>query len=136
MRSYRIERFHMGNLMRGDDLLQGLAQRVRAAEISSGYVWAVGTLDSCAFRSAGGEPRAMLDGPLEIITCSGNISQKNAEPVLHLHMSVGDRKGRVYGGHVLPGNGVVVLEFCIAEFSGSPLVRERDEKLGLDLWRT
>ncbi len=134
MRSYKIEQFHMGRLVQGEDLLHGLVQRVHAVEILSGYVWAVGTLDCSVFRSPPGEPQITLDGPLEIVTCTGNVSQKHSKSVLHLHMGVADRKGRVYGGHVVPGNRVVVLEFCVAEFSGSPLVRERDEKLGLDLW--
>ena len=134
MRSYNIEQFHMGRLARGEDLLHGLVQRVHAAKILSGYIWAVGTLDCSAFRSPGSKPQVTLDGPLEIVTCTGNVSQKNSRSVLHLHMGVADRKGRVHGGHVVPGNRVVVLEFCVAEFSGPPLVRERDNELGLDLW--
>jgi predicted DNA-binding protein with PD1-like motif len=44
-----------------------------------------------------------LEGPLEILSCIGNISLKDGIPFVHAHMTLADAKGRAYGGHVMPG---------------------------------
>lgn len=37
-----------------------------------------------------------IDGPLEIVSCTGTLSPDGC----HIHASVSDREGRCYGGHL------------------------------------
>ena len=41
-----------------------------------------------------------FSGAYEIVSLSGNITQKDGKPYLHLHFSAGDSAGRVFGGHL------------------------------------
>lgn len=138
MRTYQLQRFHMGRLVPGDDLLTSLTEAARELDISSGYVWALGTVRRGVLGFFDQDDREYVeltfDEPLEIVTCHGNISQQGEDTVLHLHMTVSDELGQAYGGHVMPGNEVLVAECCIAEFDGEPLLRRREEDLDLDLW--
>ncbi len=138
MRTYQLEKLHMGRLVAGDDLLTALTGATEKLKISSGYIWALGTVKRGVLGFFDQDEKEYVeltfDEPLEIVTCHGSISRKGDDTVLHLHMTVGDELGQAYGGHVMPGNEVLVTEFCIAEFDGEPLCRERDEELDLDLW--
>lgn len=67
----------------------------RAAFVVSG----IGSLLGARLRFAGGGESTALDGDLEILTLAGTIAETGA----HLHMSVADPSGRVFGGHVTYG---------------------------------
>jgi predicted DNA-binding protein with PD1-like motif len=59
----------------------------------------IGSLSGARLRLAGAPDAIGLDGDLEILTLSGTLSPDGA----HLHISVADRDGRLFGGHVAPG---------------------------------
>jgi predicted DNA-binding protein with PD1-like motif len=59
----------------------------------------IGSLSVVQLRYAGVDSVAELRGDLEILTIAGSIAPDGA----HLHMSVSDARGRVFGGHVAPG---------------------------------
>jgi predicted DNA-binding protein with PD1-like motif len=87
-------------LQPGADLRDALhavlpAQGVEAAFVISG----IGSLSVAQLRFAGADAPLMLQGDLEILTLSGSISVDG----VHLHASVADATGRVWGGHVAPG---------------------------------
>lgn len=59
----------------------------------------IGSLSVAQLRYAGVDQLATLRGDLEILTIAGSIASDGA----HLHMSVSDAQGRVFGGHVAAG---------------------------------
>ena len=128
----------MGRLQSGVDLLNGLTDKVCEVGVRAGYVFALGTLRNAVIGFYDQDRKEydslFFDEPLEIVTCQGNISIKDEQVMLHLHISIGDEKGEMYGGHLMEGSEVAVVEFCIAEFSGDPLERNYDEEFKLDLW--
>jgi len=67
----------------------------RAAFVVSG----IGSLRGALLRFAGEREPTALDGDLEILTLAGTIAENGA----HLHMSVADASGGVFGGHVTYG---------------------------------
>jgi predicted DNA-binding protein with PD1-like motif len=54
----------------------------------------------------------MVDEPVELVSCTGNISTRGGKPFVHAH---------------------AVLAYML-ELLGAPLVRERDPVTGLFLW--
>ena len=72
--------------------------------------------------------------PLEIISCTGNISLKEGMPFVHAHAVLSDGKGRTTGGHLFSETPVFAGEFYIRELTGSPFSRFYDETTGLMLW--
>lgn len=82
----------------GQDLrvaLTALAGAQGAAYVLQG----IGSLSVAQLRFAGQPEPACLRGELEILTLAGSLAPDGA----HLHMTVADAAGRVYGGHVCAG---------------------------------
>lgn len=90
-------------------------------------VSAIGSLDGAMLRFAAESCAARLAGPMEIISLAGSITPDGA----HLHMSVSDREGRVWGGHVAHGNIVrTTVEALIVVLPGWSLGRALDPATG------
>ena len=68
---------------------------IRAACVIS----AIGSLTRAVLRYAGEPGGSVIDGPLELLTLAGTLGAGG----VHLHASVSDAEGRVYGGHLMPG---------------------------------
>ena len=138
MQCYPAKEYHLGRLDVDVDLLEGLEKKVDALGIEAGYLWVLGALKKGAVGFFNQKDRAYqtieISKPLEIVVCHGNISRKEGALALHLHLSVAEETGAVYGGHLEPGNQVFVAEYCIAEFTGEPLERVHRPEMNLALW--
>ena len=121
-------RMVVAKLSPGEDLIesvQGLAER---ENVQSGVFFVIGTLSQAHFYFYAPKPRpVLLEEPLEIISCVGNISLREGEPFVHAHISVSDSKYLCYGGHLLEGSLVDrVAEVFILELVGKTIVRGAD----------
>jgi len=74
------------------------------------------------------------NGGFEIVHCAGNVSLKDDKPFCHLHVTVSDREGHCFGGHLMPGVKIYALEFVIHSYEGTELHRGTDAVTGLPLW--
>lgn len=91
---------HPLRLSPGDDLRVTLEAALHTLEEHAAFViQGVGSLNVAHLRYAGADDPSELRGDLEILTLAGSVSPDGA----HLHMSVADASGRVYGGHVTRG---------------------------------
>ena len=75
-----------------------------------------------------------FEGAFEIVSLTGTISTKGGEFYLHLHMSAGDDKGAVFGGHLNRANVSATCEMVIRVLDGQ-VERRFDEDVGLNLFR-
>ncbi|MCO8252412.1 DNA-binding protein [Haladaptatus sp. AB618] len=73
-----------------------------------------------------------FDEPLEVASCVGNISLLDGERFAHTHAVLSRRSGQTLAGH-LDSATVFAGELYMRTFE-EPLVRERDQPTGLDLW--
>ena len=71
--------------------------------------------------------------PAEITSLWGTVTTKEGQVYLHIHMSAGDSKGRVFGGHLTRA---VVSATCemIVELSEGIVERKLNEDVGLNLF--
>ena len=115
-------------LVPGDDLRNTLEAIVRNKAIGAAFVLqGIGSLSVANLRYAGIDQSTRLDRDLEILTLAGSLGADGA----HLHMSVSDPAGRVYGGHVLPGCIVrTTAEILLASLDGLRFSRELDSTTG------
>ncbi len=94
---------------------------------SAFVVAGIGSLGDAVLRYAGENAESRIDGPLEILSLSGTLSASG----VHLHMAVSDAAGRVYGGHVGPGNVVrTTAEILLAPLRDWTLTRAPDPATG------
>jgi len=115
-------------LLPGEDLraaMQGVlqAQGCQAAFVLSG----IGSLSRTRLRLAGAEDFHTIAGEVEILTLAGSLSPDG----VHLHMSVADATGRVFGGHVMAGCGVrTTAEVLLALLPDWQFTRAHDAATG------
>lgn len=119
---------HAFRLTLGTDLKQAVVAYVKQQGILAGSLLScVGCLSHASIRLANESQSLELDGPLEILTLSGTLTPEH----VHLHVSVADKKGRVYGGHLQDGSIVsFTAEVCLAEYTNMSFCREPDPTTG------
>lgn len=114
----------------GDELQESIEQHVADAGIGAAYVVAgMGSLSTVRLRFAGVPEIETFQGDFEILTLSGTLSPDGS----HLHASVSDAEGRVWGGHLGTGNIVrTTAEVLVAVLPTWSFTREHDPASGYD----
>ena len=129
---------YMGRLMHEGDLLEEIANFCLKEGIRLGWIEGLGAVKKARlayYDQTVKEYRFFeLDKQLEITNLVGNISIKEGNPMVHAHVTLGDNKGKCYGGHVAPGTIIFACEIFIQELKGPEFVRDYDETTGLPLW--
>ncbi|MEC6797396.1 PPC domain-containing DNA-binding protein [Photobacterium sp. S4TG1] len=117
-------------LLKGDDLRYSLLEIIQLKKIQAGsLLTGIGCLSQAKIRLANEQKILHLEGPLEIISLSGTLTPKH----VHVHISVADSEGRVYGGHLVPGCIVsYTAELCLLEYNNLKFICEYDNKTGFD----
>lgn len=137
LRESKLGKIVFARLYEDEDLLEAIASASKQAKISAGFFTLIGTLKRAKigfYRDGNYEP-IEIAGPLEIVSCIGNISLKEKKPIVHAHLVVSDEKGQTFGGHTLLGCLISVTgELMLVEASGMRLEKKFDEKTRLNLW--
>lgn len=139
MDAINVKRVVMRRLAAGKDLLEELNKLVASEGIELGALSGIGALKKAAVGIFDAEKREYIanefDEEMEICALTGNVSLKDRKPFVHAHLSLSNREGHAFGGHVLPGCEIFVAEVILWEFEGAKLERfPRDDCSGLALW--
>jgi len=112
----------------GDDLRAALDGALAASGAEAAFVLSgIGSLREAALRFAGRASAQCVVGDLEILTLSGTLGTGGS----HLHASVSDAEGRVFGGHVAPGCVVrTTAEVLVLLLDDVRFAREADAQTG------
>ena len=76
----------------------------------------------------------LFQGDFEIVSLTGSINTMNDEFYTHIHMSAGDEKGNVYGGHLNKAIVSATCEMFIHVIEGK-VDRELSKDIGLNLFK-
>ena len=123
------------------DLLEELNKICLEENIRAGSINMIGAVSSLKLGFFAQETKEYIlttyayDEPMEVVSCTGNISEKDGKPICHVHITASDRKGKCIGGHLVQGTSIYAGEVVIQEFLGEDLVREIDEQTQLALWK-
>ena len=108
-------------------------EAIRLAEVS-----AIGAADHAVIGVYDLETRSYrkeeLTGFMEITSLAGSVTAMDGKPYVHLHATLADQKNTVHGGHVIEMRVGATCEMFVRVVSGE-VVREKDEALGINLWK-
>ena len=137
-REIHSSRHLIGRLPWGSDLLDEITRICREEKVQLGRIEALGAVSKARLAYYDQKAREYrfinMEKELEMTKLVGNVSLKDGEPMVHAHVTLADREGRAYGGHLAPGTIVFACEFIIEAFEGSLLTRSYDVETGLQLW--
>lgn len=132
----KLGRTVFARLTEDEDLLEAITSQAKHSGISAGFFMLIGTLKEAklGFYRHGKYEAIEVHGPLEIVSCIGNISVKEQEILVHAHISVANDKGEVLGGHLMSGCTVSLTgELTLVETPDIRLRRKFDEMTRLHL---
>ena len=123
---------------KGEEILEkikevALKENIKLANINA--LGAVGEFTVGVFKTQEKKYYANeFKGDFEIVSLTGTINTMNGEFYSHLHMSAGDDKGQVFGGHLNKAIVSATCEMVITIIDGI-VEREYNEEVGLNLFK-
>jgi predicted DNA-binding protein with PD1-like motif len=139
MKRVKAKEVFMGRLSHGGDLLEEISNMCLKENIQLGWIEALGAVKRARLAFYNQETHEyeffVIDQPLEITKLVGDVSLKDGHPFVHAHITLADKAGRAYGGHLAPGTVIFACEFILEVFDGPGIKRDFDEATGLPLWK-
>ncbi len=123
---------------KGEEILASLKEfavkeNIAFARVSA--IGAVGSFTAGVFDTKTKQYRANeFEGNFEIVSLSGTVDRMNGAYYAHLHMSAGNEKGEVFGGHLNRAVVSATCEMTLTLIDGE-IDRCFDEEVGLNLWK-
>ena len=123
---------------RGEEILAQLQQIAEKENIKLASVSALGAVDDFTvgvFKPAEKKYYSnSFQGSYEIVSLTGTINTMDGAYYAHIHMSAGNDKGQVFGGHLNRAVVSAVCEMVIRVIDGR-VDRYFDEGVGLNLFK-
>ncbi|MEJ2718402.1 MAG: DUF296 domain-containing protein, partial [Deltaproteobacteria bacterium] len=128
----------LARLPMGEDLLDTVTQVFRDRRVSKASFSLIGAVSRAVLAYYDPVSREYRDrefqGPLEVVSCIGNVSEKEGEVFVHAHIVLGTQDFGCVGGHLRRGTRIFAAELHGIPVPGPIPVREFDEATGLALW--
>ena len=136
---FKTGRRFVGRLPHGKDLITFIEDFCKKASIQMATFSVIGAVSSVTMGVYDQKQQVYVtfteETQLEIVTCIGNVSLMDGNPVVHAHIVLGDKQGKVTGGHLFSETILFAGEIELQELTGKPLERAYDDTTGLMLWK-
>ena len=123
---------------RGEEILAAVREIAGAEHIQLASVSALGATNDFTVGVYNVDEKQYhandFKGNFEIVSLTGTINTMDGEFYTHLHMSAGDERGQVFGGHLNRAVVSAVCEMVITVIDGV-VDRRFSEEIGLNLFR-
>lgn len=122
---------------RGEEILEKLKEISAKENIKLAHVSALGATNDFTVGVFNVDEKKYyansFSGNFEIVSLTGTVTTMNGEFYAHLHMSAGNDKGEVFGGHLNRARISATCEMVITVADGT-VERKFDEDVGLNLF--
>lgn len=123
---------------RGEEILAALQEIAEAEDIQLASISALGATNDFTVGVYNVDEKQYhandFKGNFEIVSLTGTVSTMDGRFYAHLHMSAGDEKGQVFGGHLNRAVVSAVCEMVITVIDGT-VDRSFSPEIGLNLFR-
>ncbi len=128
----------VARIYKGEEILEGIKQVAEKEKIKLASISALGAVNDFTVGVFKTEEKKYyandFKGNFEIVSLVGTINTMNDEFYSHVHMSAGNEKGEVFGGHLNRAIVSATCEMVINIIEGS-VDRYFDEEVGLNLFK-
>lgn len=130
-----------GNLIilrldKGEEIFSSTMAVCRSLNVRCGIISGLGAVSSCTMGVYDVEEKKYYQnefkGAFEVANLTGNVTTKDGECYLHIHITLGDDKGSAFGGHLNEAIISVTAEIFIQTFS-LEVERKVDGAIGLNV---
>ncbi len=132
-----IGRVIVGKLEPGDDIIDSISELVKNYNIKSGLVNVIGALGKSTIGFFDLESKEYnfktFEEDVELISTMGNVSHKDGQPIIHLHVLLGRGDYSTFGGHLSQPSIVSVTGEVYIYETETKLNRAIDPQFGLSL---
>lgn len=136
--SYTDTTSHLVRLPKDADLLQAIKGVCEEKNITSAALSGIGALQHATLSYYDQHEQKYVDKCFdqhtEIVSLAGNVSLRDGEVFVHIHVGLSTETFEMIGGHVMPDTKIFACELHITENRGENPVRKSDEATGLFLW--
>lgn len=123
-------------LNKGEEIIESLKNLCRDEDIKLAEITGLGASDFVeigVFNIYTKEYNTkVFEGMFEITSLVGNVTRKDGEVYLHIHINFGDEEGLVKGGHLVKSRISATSEIILRKIDGE-VGRKLDEEIGLNL---
>ena len=127
----------LARLDHGAEIIGQITDLARERKIKAAAISAIGSLSQAdlGFYDQADQQYLVraVEGPVEIASCTGNISLLEGEPFVHAHAVLADSSGYILAGHLVRGT-IFAAELYLNELAQADLNRAHDSQTGLKLW--
>ncbi|MBP5625414.1 MAG: DNA-binding protein [Bacteroidales bacterium] len=120
------------------EIMEGLAAFCRDKRIFCGQVRGIGAVCEATFRMYDPATKEYVDKTfseqMEITNLTGNISEKDGKPYLHVHATCSRADYSCIGGHLLSARINGACELLVDKFGDTSAGRRLDPETGLNLY--
>ena len=135
-------KFSQGYVLRldpGEEIVASLTRLVEQEQVQLGSVTAIGAANDVTIGIFSTQEKQYharrYQGDYEISALVGNVTRKEGEPYLHLHITiVNPVTGEVHAGHLTSATISATLELFLQVWDGQ-VGREFSDQVGLNLFR-
>ena len=100
----QIGRVIVAKILPDEDLIDGIKEIVGKHKIKAGLINTIGALKKFTIGYFDITKKEYnfktIEENVELISCMGNISYKDEEPIIHLHVTLGKEDLSIIGGHL------------------------------------
>ncbi len=134
----KFEKTIIARIDKGEEILEKVKEIALKEDIKLASIQGLGAVNQFTVGVFKTDEKKYLannfKGSFEIVSLAGTINTMNDEFYCHLHMSAGNEKGEVFGGHL---NEAVVSATCeiVINIIDGKVDRYYDDKIGLNLFK-
>lgn len=134
----RFDNIIIARIDKGEEILEQIKQIALKEKIKLANINALGATNEFTVGVFKTEEKKYyansFKGDFEIVSLTGTINTMNGEFYTHIHMSAGNDKGEVFGGHLNKATVSATCEMVINLIDGT-VDRELDKNIGLNLFK-
>ena len=133
----RFEDSYVVRLNKGEEIIASLKKLCKEECIRLGEITGIGASDFIEIGVFNVKTKEyntkIFEGMFEITSLLGNVTMKDEDVYLHLHINFGDEEGNVKGGHLVNAKVSATSEIILRKIEGF-VGRKLSDEIGLNLF--